>query len=58
MDRQPDLNDEGLAAKVGVSRVQIYRLRTGVNRPSRETALKLQEITGIPAGKLVFGDAA
>jgi transcriptional regulator with XRE-family HTH domain len=35
--------------------VQITRLRNGLNKPSRETALKLAEVTGIPASTLIFG---
>lgn len=52
------VRDEALAAKVGVSRVQILRLRKGDNRPSSKTALRLQEVTGIPAAKFILGEAA
>lgn len=50
--------DESLSRKVGVSRVQIRRIRLGENHPSRDTALKLEQITGISAATLVFGEAA
>lgn len=41
--------DETVAAKLGVSRVQVSRIRRGVNRPSPTVAEKLQAITGYPA---------
>lgn len=47
--------DATLAAKAEVSRVQINRLRRDVNRPRRELATRLAEITGIPAGDLIMG---
>lgn len=49
-----EVSDEQLAAKVGVSRVQVLRLRTGQNRPSPKTAKKLEAVTGIPASELIF----
>lgn len=42
-------SDETLAPKLGVSRVQVSRIRRGVNRPSLTVAAKLEELTGIPA---------
>jgi transcriptional regulator with XRE-family HTH domain len=48
--------DETLAPKVKVSRVHMSRLRRGKNRPSLETAKTLQELTGIPATQLMFGE--
>ena len=47
--------DDSLAAKAEVSRVQINRLRRGVNRPRQDLALRLSSITGIPAGDLIMG---
>jgi transcriptional regulator with XRE-family HTH domain len=51
------VTDEALAERVGVSRVQVLRWRTLENRPRRDKAIKLQEITKIPAGDLML-DAA
>lgn len=53
-----DENDESLSRKVGVSRVQIRRIRLGENRPSPETALRLQEVTGIPAASFIFDQSS
>lgn len=52
------VNDDALSKRVGVSRVQITRLRNGSNKPSPATAVKLEQITGIPAMKLILGEAA
>lgn len=52
------LTDEAVSRKVGVSRVQVLRLRQGINRPSPETAMKLEALTGIPAARFIFGEAA
>lgn len=52
------LKDADLAPKVGVSRVQIYRIREGQNRPSLKTARKLEEVTRIPAADLMTWEAA
>lgn len=52
------LTDEALAAKVGVSRVQITRIRNGVCRPSVKTAQKLAEVTGVPAANFILPDLA
>lgn len=41
-------NDHTLAPRVGVSRVQISRIRRGVTGASKPTAMRLQEVTGIP----------
>lgn len=46
--------DESLSPKVGLSRVQISRLRRRVYRPSVETARKLETITGIPAAEFIL----
>jgi transcriptional regulator with XRE-family HTH domain len=51
-------SDETLSKKVGVSRVQMTRLRNGTNKPSRRTALELEKVTGIPAAKFFFGGEA
>lgn len=40
--------DETLGPKVGVSRVQMSRIRRSINGASKTTALKLEELTGIP----------
>lgn len=48
MDRAHE-TDETLAAKVGVSRVQISRIRRRVCEPSLAVAASLEAITGIPA---------
>ncbi len=50
--------DDALAEKVGVSRVQILRIRRGQNRPSVETARKLAEITGLPLEDLILNEEA
>ncbi len=42
-------SDESLAPKLGVSRVQVSRIRRGVNKPSTAVAARLEELTGIPA---------
>ena len=52
------VTDEQLAAKIGVSRVQVLRLRKGENKPSPQTAKKLEQATGIPAGDFIFGEQA
>lgn len=48
------IKDGVLAAQLGVSRVQVLRLRRGENRPSPKTARRLEEITQIPAGDLML----
>lgn len=45
--------DETLAAKAGVSRVQISRIRRGLSRPSLRLAERLEPITGLPAWDLI-----
>lgn len=50
--------DESLAAKADVSRVQISRLRRGINRPRPALASRLEKITSIPAAEFIFGAAA
>jgi transcriptional regulator with XRE-family HTH domain len=52
------VTDADLADRVGLSRVQIYRLRTGENHPSRDTALKLAAATSLPPAVLMFGEDA
>lgn len=42
-------SDETLAPKIGVSRVQVSRIRRNINKPSPSVAAKLEELTGIPA---------
>jgi predicted transcriptional regulator len=46
--------DGALSKRLGVSRVQVLRLRRRLCRPSVETALKLEEITQIPAADLLM----
>lgn len=50
--------DETLSPKVGVSRVQISRIRRDKSKPSPATAVKLEAITKLPASIFIFGDAA
>jgi transcriptional regulator with XRE-family HTH domain len=46
--------DQGLAPKIGVSRVHVSRLRRMVHKPSLDLAKTLEEVTGIPAAQFVF----
>lgn len=48
METAPE-TDESLAAKVGVSRVQISRIRRDLSAPSPKLAEKLEGVTGVPA---------
>jgi len=41
-------SDAALAGKLNISRVQVSRIRRKVNGASRKTALKLEQITGLP----------
>lgn len=50
--------DARLSAEVGVSRVQISRIRRGICKASPETARRLEGVTKIPAPHFIFGDAA
>jgi transcriptional regulator with XRE-family HTH domain len=50
--------DKTLAPKVEISRVQVSRIRRGIQRPRRELALRLEAVTQIPASDFIFGDAA
>lgn len=43
------LRDAELAEKLGVSRPFVSRLRRGKRKPSLAVAVKLEELTGIPA---------
>lgn len=52
-----EVKDEALSRDLGVSRVQVLRLRRRICRPSLKTARKLEEITGISAVSLVMGEA-
>lgn len=52
------VRDDALAAKIGVSRVQVFRLRRGDHKPSVRTALALERETGIPAATLILGEVA
>jgi transcriptional regulator with XRE-family HTH domain len=45
--RKNALRDDDVARKIKVSRVQISRIRRGINGASVETAMKLQELTRI-----------
>ncbi len=48
------VGNKHLAEMLQISRVQVSRLRRRLYRPSVETALKLEEITGIPAAELIL----
>lgn len=53
--------DADVAAAVGVvSRSQVNRLKNGESKPSFDSASALEQLTGIPAGKLfqAAGEAA
>lgn len=51
--------DADVAALVdGLSRSQISRIRRRVSIPSPETALKLAELTRIPAKNFIFAERA
>lgn len=45
--------DQTLAEKVGVSRVQISRIRRCQSKPSPQLAATLERVTGIPAWEFV-----
>lgn len=45
------LSDDALAQILNISRVHVNRLRLGRRRPSLALAIRLEEITGIPASK-------
>lgn len=49
--------DQTFAPKLGVSRVHVSRLRRGVHKPSPELAVKIEDITGIPAWELLKPDS-
>ena len=46
------------ALAVGISVAQLSRIRSGKSRPTPETAIAIQRVTGVSAIKLVFGDLA
>lgn len=48
--------DASLAAKLGVSRVQVLRIRRGLSKPSPKLALALSGITRIPAWEFLRPD--
>lgn len=50
--------DATMSQKLGVSRVQVSRIRRGICKPSPTTAQKLEAITAIPAADFIFGAAA
>ena len=50
--------DATLSRKLGVSRVQVSRVRRGVNRPSPQLAAKIETITKIPAWDLIKPEQA
>lgn len=51
-----DVKDEALSQQLGISRVQVLRLRRRLCRPSLKTARKLEEITNIPAAELLMAE--
>jgi plasmid maintenance system antidote protein VapI len=50
--------DADLAPVLEISRVQVSRLRRKVNGASRKTALKLEQLTGIPWHNFIGPGAA
>lgn len=52
------LDDEGAAALIGISRSQVSRIKRGINKPSPETAVRLEAVTGIPAWDFLKPSAA
>jgi transcriptional regulator with XRE-family HTH domain len=53
------IGDSALADKAGgeISRSQISRIRRGISGTSRETAKRLEKITGIPWHEFIGGSA-
>lgn len=52
------VKEVAVAAALGIDRSQVWRLRNGLSRPSIDTAIKLEKLTTIPAGKFVMDKAA
>lgn len=52
------LSDAELAAKTGLSRPHISKVRRGKRRASPEAAEKLAAATGIPRDAFIFGERA
>jgi transcriptional regulator with XRE-family HTH domain len=50
--------DRTLSNKVGVSRVQISRIRRSRSGVSPETAKRLEAVTEIPAVRFLYGEEA
>jgi transcriptional regulator with XRE-family HTH domain len=50
--------DESMSKKVGVSRVQITRIRNNTSKPSPKVAMELERVTGIPAWDFLRPEAA
>jgi plasmid maintenance system antidote protein VapI len=53
-----EMDDPTLSAHLGVSRVQVSRLRRGICKASPETARKLSDLTGLSPTTFIYGDAA
>lgn len=53
------INDAGLAERLNgaITRSQVQRLRKRECRPTVPTARAIEAVTGIPAARLVMGDA-
>lgn len=51
-------SDETLAGKLGVSRVQVSRIRRRICNPSPAIATKLEALTAIPAIDLLMRERA
>jgi transcriptional regulator with XRE-family HTH domain len=52
-------DDAAVAAEIRVvSRSQVNRLKNGRSKPSFDTAVALEQLTGIPAGELFRREAA
>ncbi len=53
-----NVDDAALAARVGISRVQVSRIRRDINRPRPALARKLSAVTSIPQEVFIFGGQA
>ena len=57
MQQDDSRKDETVASAIGISRVQISRIRRGLNGASKATAHKLETLTGIPWHEFISGAA-
>lgn len=51
-------SDETLAAKLAISRVQVSRIRRGINGASKATAQRIEALTGLPWHSFIEPSAA